>query len=88
MDKLVFFANEYVEEDWKTYVKCFDTVNTTIDGIPQDIVNAVLTVLGPVTGLSWLKSPLSTFNGKTVAELVLTEKGEKAIKAFIMRLPN
>lgn len=88
MDELVFFANEYIEEDWKAYAKCFNNVNITIDGIPQDIVNAVLTVLGSATGLNWLKSPLSAFNGQTVSELVLTENGEKAIKAYIMRLPN
>lgn len=45
-------------------------------------------ILGDVTECDWLHTPLHKLNGKSAVELVKTEKGEKALKAFIMRLPN
>lgn len=89
MDMIEFFSNEYKEEDWNIYVGCFDELNIHIEEIPQDIVNAVLTVLGEETGYNWLcNTQLNKFDGKTALELLKTPKGEKALKAFIMRLPN
>lgn len=88
MDMIDMFFNEYEEETWNRYASCFEDVNAQIDGVPQEIVNAVFTILGDVTGYDWLYTPLHKFNGKSAIELVKTEKGEKALKAFIMRLPN
>ncbi len=83
-----FFANEYNEEAWNKYISCFDDVNKRIDGIPQEIVNAVLTVLGDETGYNWLHTPLHRLGNKTAIELLKTQRGEWALKAFIMRLPS
>lgn len=85
---LEFFADEYNEENWIRYANCFNELNIHIEGIPQDIVNAVLTVLGNKTGYDWLHTPLRQFNGKNAFDLLKTEKGERALKAFIMRLPT
>ena len=73
------FFYEYEEEAWNKYASCFEDVNTQIDGVPQEIVNAIFTILGDA---------LHKFGGKSAVELLKTEKGEKALKAFIMRLPN
>lgn len=88
MDMIKFFANEYEEDDWNTYVNCFDKLNISIEGIPQDIVNVVLTILGDDAGYRWIHTPLNKFNGKNALDLLKTSEGEKALKAFIMRLPN
>ena len=79
---------EYEEEAWNRYASCFEDVNIQIDGVPQEIVNVIFTILGDVTGYDWLHKPLHKFGGKSAVELLKTEKGEKALKAFIMRLPN
>jgi len=88
MDMLEMFFNEYEDEAWNSYASCFETVDAQIDGVPQEIVNAVYAILGERTGYDWLHIPLHNFNGKSAIELLKTEKGEKALKAFIMRLPN
>lgn len=88
MDMLDFFADEYNEENWTEYANCFDELNIQIDGIPQDIVNVVLAILGNDTGYDWLHTPFHQFNGKNALDLLKTKKGEQALKAFIMRLPN
>lgn len=86
-DMLEMFFCEYEEEEWNRYSSCFEDVKTQIEGVPQEIVNAVFAVLGD-SGYNWLHTPLHKFGGKSAVELVKTEKGEKALKAFIMRLPN
>lgn len=88
MNMLEMFFDEYEAEAWNRYASCFEDVNTKIEGVPQEIVNAVCTILGEVAGKDWLYQPLHKFNGKSALELIKTEKGEKALKAFIMRLPN
>lgn len=88
MDMLEFFAGEYKEEEWNKYAKCFDKLNIYIEGIPQDIVDVVLTILGSDVGYNWLYAPLHKFDGKNALDLLKTPKGERALKAYIMRLPN
>lgn len=88
MTNLDFFADEYNQDNWSEYAQCFKQVDVSIEGVSQDIVNAVCTILGMESGIEWLKTPFSLFEGKSAIELVKTKKGCKAIKAFIMRLPN
>ena len=88
MDMLEMFFDEYKEEAWNRYASCFENVDTQVDGVPQEIVNAIFTIFGDTTGYDWLHTPLRKFNGKSAVELLKTEKGEKALKAFIMRMPN
>lgn len=88
MDMLEFFAGEYKEEEWNKYANCFDELNIHIEGVPQDIVDVVLTILGSDVGYNWLYTPLHKFDGKSALDLLKTPKGERALKAFIMRIPN
>lgn len=83
-----FFSNEYNEELWMNFMKCFDETYIHIEGVPQDIVNAVVSILGDEVGCNWLHTPFHKFNGQNALDLLKTPKGEKALKAFIMRLPN
>lgn len=81
-------SNEYNEDNWIEYARCFEEADIHIKGIPQDIINAVVTILGAEVGYNWLRSPVHKLGGKNAIELLKTPKGEKALKAFIMRLPN
>lgn len=83
-----FFSNEYDEEQWVNYSRCFVKSNIHVEGIPQDIVNAIVAILSDETGYKWLLTPFQKFNGKNALELLESSKGERALKAFIMRLPN
>lgn len=59
-----------------------------VKGVPQDIVDAVVHVLGR-NGVEWLQKPLTNqFDGKTAKEVLQMRNGEKALKALIMRLPS
>ena len=88
MDMLEFFLNEYEEEAWNRFASCFEDVNIQINGVPQEIVNVIFNILGDNTGYDWLHKSLHKFDGKSAIEVLKTKKGEKALKAFIMRLPN
>lgn len=88
MNMVDFFSNEYNEEMWINYTRLFKEANINIKGIPQDIVNVVMTILGDDAGYKWLHTPFEKFNGKNALELLETPKGERALKAFIIRLPN
>ena len=58
-----------------------------VKGIPQDIVDAVVHVLGR-NGVEWLQRPLTNqFDGKNAKEVLQMRNDEKALKALIMRLP-
>ncbi len=86
-DMTAFFAAEYNEEHWNNFAS-INHSDTQIDGIPQDVVDAVLGVLGDNVGYDWLTcTPLRQFGGKTAIELLKSSEGERALKAFIMRFP-
>lgn len=87
MDMIDILSNEYNEDNWIEYARCFEESDIHIKGIPQDIINAVVTILGDEVGYNWLRSPFHKLGGKNAIELLKTPKGEKALKAFIMRLP-
>lgn len=87
MKSIDSFSKEYNEESWMKYASLCSGDRDVVDDIPQDIVNVVFTVLGNDMGYDWLQRPLSVFEGKTVKELLEIPNGEKALKAFIMRLP-
>ena len=74
---------EYEEEAWNRYASCFEDVNIQIDGVSQEIVNVIFTILGDVTGYDWLHKPLHKFGGKSAVELLKTEKGEKQYKCSL-----
>ena len=88
MNMIDFYAEEYDETNWNEFSKCFKKADIDIPEIPQDIICAVLGILGKETGYMWLHTSLQKFGDKNALELLKTPKGEKALKAYIMRLPN
>ena len=80
------YVKEYKDANWKAFMKDVKPSGVKIKGIPQDIVDAVIHVLG-LGGAEWLQRPLTNlFGGKTAKEVLEMRNGEKALKAVIMRM--
>ena len=87
MDSFEFYVKEYRNDKWYFYMKNVKPSGVKVKGVPQDIVDAVVHVLGR-GGVAWLQKPLmNQFDGKTAKEVLQMRNGEKALKALIMRLP-
>ena len=87
MDSFEFYVKEYRNDKWYFYMKNVKPSGVKVKGVPQDIVDAVVHVLGR-GGVAWLQNPLTNqFDGKTAKEVLQMRNGEKALKALIMRLP-
>lgn len=88
MDNFAFFVKEYKNNNWNAFMKNVKPSGVKVKGVPQDIVDAVVHVLGR-NGMEWLQRPLTNqFDGKTAKEVLQMRDGEKALKALIMRLPS
>ena len=86
MDNFDFYVKAYKDANWKAFMKDVKPSGVKIKGIPQDIVDAVIHVLGR-GGEEWLQRPLTNqFDGKTAKEVLEMRDGEKALKAVIMRM--
>ena len=88
MDNFAFFVKEYKNNNWNAFMKNVKPSGVKVKGVPQDIVDAVVHVLGR-NGMEWLQRPLTNqFDGKTAKEVLQMRNGEKALKALIMRLSS
>ena len=88
MDNFDFYVKQYKNNNWNAFMKNVKPSSVKVKGVPQDIVDAVVHVLGR-GGVEWLQRPLtSQFDGKTAKEVLQMRNGEKALKALIMRLPS
>lgn len=86
MDSFDFYVKAYKDANWRAFMKNVKPSGVKVKGIPQDIVDAAIHVLGR-GGEEWLKRPLTNqFDGKTAKEVLEMRNGEKALKAVIMRL--
>ena len=88
MDNFDFYVKQYKNNNWNAFMKNVKPSGVKVKGVPQDIVDAVVHVLGS-GGVEWLQRPLTNqFDGKTAKEVLQMRNGEKALKALIMRLPS
>ena len=88
MDPIDSLAMQFNEEDWNEFVKTVKPSKLKVEGIPQDIVNVLVFKIGfEDEAKEWLQTPFPNFNNKTALELLKTEKGTKALKQFILRIP-
>ena len=88
MDNFDFLVKQYKNNNWNAFMKNVKPSGVKVKGVPQDIVDAVVHVLGR-NGVEWLQRPLTNqFDGKTAKEVLQMRNGEKALKALIMRLPS
>lgn len=86
MDKIDIYAKEFNKSKWNSFVADCKSSKVRVKGIPQEIADAVSRALGEKNAVEWLRKPLSAFDGKSAVEVLKMPNGEKALKAFVMRL--
>lgn len=85
------FANAYNEKMWNNFSMCFSVVTKKTDfmvGIPDDILAALVGILGENAIEQWLNSELKLLDDNKAIDLLKSEKGVKALKMFILSMPN
>lgn len=91
MGKVEFYSQDYNASNWEKFSSCFEELKD-IEGeynkIPSDILKVILGLLGESSGKNWCKKELNQLESKTVFDLVKSELGTRALKAFLMRMPN
>ena len=86
-----YFANEYNEEHWKDYNQGFKPIDipaNLLNTLPEDIIRPLIYLLGYDYTSKWITMRFEDLDNQTPLELSKTKKGIKALKAFIMRMPN
>jgi len=90
-NKIDFFAGIFNEVSWKKYCDNFlDTVVPLdlLEELPIDILQPLVYMLGDEYTYKWIKMEIKAIDNFTPIELSCSDKGIKALKAFIMRMPN
>lgn len=85
--RVEFFALEYNDKKWDDFSKCFNNTNVFLKGIPKDIINVLVQILGIEESKIWINKPLTALDGKRAIDLVKSTIVCNALKAFIMRIP-
>ena len=88
MNMVELLAKEFNADNWRSYSMLFPESELKVENIPQDIVNTLVGILGEKQAIDWMQTELSCIDNMTVPQLVATEKGRRALKALIMRLPT
>lgn len=89
-EKETFFASIYNEQNWGGFAHCFEDIDIPLEFgklIPDDVIRALIRILGEDNAREWIEIKLKSVDFKTAIELSKTEQGLKALKAFVMRLP-
>jgi len=84
-------ANAYNEKLWNNFAKCFPSINKKIDimsGVPDDVVSVLVGILGESAIEQWLNSELKLLENSKAIDLLKSEKGIKALKMFLLSMPN
>lgn len=87
MSRVKILANKYSDYYWRNLTNCFSESSLKIEGMPQDIINVLVGIIGEET-IEWIDRPLHMLDDETARNLVKTEEGCKALKELIMRMPN
>jgi hypothetical protein len=84
-------SNNYNEEYWNKFASSFPSVKIKENfnsNIPNDILNALVGVLGESIIEQWLNTELKLLDNKKAIDLMQSEKGLRALKMLIISLPN
>ena len=90
-NKIEFFAEEYKEENWFDFSRCFSNIviekNIKLQ-VPEDVMKSIIGLVGEESALNWIEVRLRQLEFTTAIDLAKSDKGLKALKAMIMRMPN
>jgi|BioPla2DNA2_1021312.scaffolds.fasta_scaffold126746_1 hypothetical protein len=84
-------ADSYNVEIWNNFAKCFKAVEVQDDilkKVPQDIVNVIVGLLGYDQAKKWVLERIPDLDNYSVIDLATNEKGIKALKMFVLSMPN
>lgn len=83
-------ANAYDEKIWGNFVKCFPSINKNekFKDIPNDLLNVLVGILGESGVEYWLNTELELLENSKGIDLLKYEKGTRALKMFLLNMPN
>ena len=84
-------ADAYNVEMWNKFANCFKSVEVQDDilkKVPQDIVNVIVGLLGYEQAKKWVLEEISDLDNHSVINLVANETGIKAVRMFVLTMPN
>ncbi len=84
-------ANAYNEKLWSNFEQCFPRIKqktSVMMGIPDDILAALVAILGENSIEQWLNTELKLLDNNKAIDLMKSEKDIKALKMFILSMPN
>jgi hypothetical protein len=84
-------ANAYNEVYWNRFAESFPKIKNetyTQVNIPNDIFSALVGILGESLIGEWLNKELKLLDNNKPIELLNSDNGRKALKMFILSMPN
>lgn len=84
-------ASAYNEVYWNRFAEFFPKIKNQIDtqiNIPNDIFSALVGILGESLIGEWLNKELELLDNNKAIDLLKSEKRRKALKIFILSMPN
>ncbi|OPZ90496.1 MAG: hypothetical protein BWY74_02308 [Firmicutes bacterium ADurb.Bin419] len=84
-------ADAYNVEMWNNFANCFKVVEVQGDilkKVPQDIVNVIVGLLGYEQAKRWVLEEIPDLDNYSVINLVANETGIKAVRMFVLTMPN
>jgi hypothetical protein len=91
MEEIKQLADAYNAEMWNKFANCFKTIEVQDDilkKVPQDIVNVIVGLLGYEQAKRWVLEEIPDLDNCSVINLIVSETGVKAVKMFVLSMPN
>lgn len=88
---IIELANAYNEIIWYNYASCFKEVDVDrdeLDVVPRDVLNVLIALLGVEQTSVWINKKISGLDNNSIIELINNDIGRKAVKMFILSMPN
>jgi len=85
------FANAYKDEYWGNFSKCFPVINLKrgmFENIPIDVLSSLVGLLGEEQLEKWLNYEIEELDKIKPIDLLKTDDGLKALKMYILSMPN
>ena len=84
-------STAYDEKNWLNFVNSFKEIpvqSEILDAIPRDIRRVLINLLGLKESEEWIIKKLKALDNNSVLDLISSEVGIKAVKMYIITMPN
>lgn len=91
MSNIIELSAAYDDVLWTKFANDFETVTTrtgNLETVPQAILNVLVGLLGERTADMWIGKEVTYLDNTVGLELLNTEMGIKALKMFLLTMPN